>query len=194
MASVLQDLKFAARLLARTPGFAAAVVLILALAIGANTAIFSVVSSALLRHIPWKTIRRLVLVDQTNQRLGVRGDVISAADFNDWKDRQQVFESMSAWRFLYFNISGRDEPERVQGFKVDASFFPLLGVEPALGRNFLPEETVPGNDAVAILTDGLWRRRFGADPGLLGRKITIEATSFTVVGVLPPDFWMFQVL
>jgi putative ABC transport system permease protein len=194
MPSVLKDLKFACRLLARNPGLTAAIVLILALAIGANTAIFSVVSSALLRHMPWKNVDRMVLVDEANQSLGVRGDAISMADFKDWKDRQQVFESMTAWRFLYFNISGRDQPERVQGFKVDATFFPLLGVEPALGRNFIPEEMKPGSDAVAILTDGLWRRRFGGDPGLVGQKITIEASSFTVVGILPPSFWIFQVL
>src|SRR5262249_14944066 len=151
MASIFQDFKFTCRLLARSPGLTAAVVLILALAIGANIAIFSVVSSALLRRMPWKTADRLVLVDQTNPRLAARGDVISMADFIDWKDRQQVFESTSAWRFLYFNISGHDQPERVQGLKVDANFFQLLGVQPALGRNFLPEETEPGRNTVAIL-------------------------------------------
>src|SRR5262249_15540350 len=148
----------------------AAVVLILALSIGANTAIFSVTRAALLQHIPWKNIDRLVHIDQRNQRLGIQRDVVSAADLDEWRDNHQLCEALSGWRFLYFNISGRAQPARVQGFKVDAKFLPLIGIAPALGRNFTPEETLAGRDNVAILTNGLWRRRFGADPGIIGQS------------------------
>jgi ABC-type antimicrobial peptide transport system permease subunit len=113
----------------------------------------------------------------------------------DWKDQTRVFEQIAAWRFLYFNLSGRDEPERVQAaLTASASFLPLLGAQVQLGRTFLPEEEQTGHDKVVVLSDAFWRRRFGEDPSLVGQKIDIEGEPHTVVGILAPSFQIFRVL
>lgn len=175
-------------MLRKNPGFAAVVTLTLALGIGANTAIFSVVNSVLLKPLPFKDPNRLVLIWETDTKNRAATSVICSLDFIDWKDQTRVFEQIAAWRFLYFNLSGRDEPERVQGLTVSASFLPLLGAQVQLGRTFLPEEEQIGHDKVVVLSDALWRRRFGEDPNLVGQRIDIEGEPHTVVGILAPTF------
>ena len=185
---------YGARMLRKNPGFAAVVTLTLALGIGANTAIFSVVNSVLLKPLPFKDPNRLVLIWETDTKNRVATSVICSLDFIDWKDQTRVFEQIAAWRFLYFNLSGRDEPERVQGLTVSASFLPLLGAQVQLGRTFLPEEEQIGHDKVVVLSHALWRRRFGEDPNLVGQRIDIEGEPHTVVGILAPTFQIFRVL
>jgi putative ABC transport system permease protein len=194
MGVLLRDLRYGARALRKRPGFTALVVSILALGIGANSALFSVISAALLHPVPWKDPERILNVWETRAKKGENNNLVSAVNFVDWRGRCQSFEQAAGWRFLYLNLTGRDEPERVQGLTVSPGYFPLLGVEAALGRTFLPEEEEPGRDKVVILSHGLWRRRFGSDPGVVGRQITVEGEPRTVVGVLPANFHIFRVL
>src|SRR5215831_15951428 len=154
-----QDACHGTRMLRRNPGFAGAATLTLALGIGANTAIFSVVNSMLLKPLPFKDPKRLAIIWETSLKKRATISPVSSADFIDWKGQTRVFEQIAAWRFLYFNLSGRDQPERVQGLTVSASFLPLLGAQIQAGRIFLPEEEQIGYDKVAILSDALWRRR-----------------------------------
>jgi putative ABC transport system permease protein len=189
-----QDVCHGARMLRGNPGFAAMATLTLALGIGANTAIFSVVNSVLLKPLPFKEPKRLVIIWETSLKNRATTSPISSADFIDWKDQTRAFEQIAAWRFLYFNLSGRGEPERVQGLTVSASFLPLLGAQVQAGRIFLPEEEQIGYDKVAILSDALWRRRFAADPKVVGQKINIEGEPYTVVGILASTFQIFRVL
>ena len=191
---LLQNLRYGLRLAARNPGFTAVAVLTLGLGIGANTAMFSVVNAILLRPIPWENPDRLVLLREVNRKQG--GDFInpSTANYFDWREQNHVFERMAHFRFVYFNLSDNQrEPERVQGFRVSAEFFPLIGVKPAFGRAFAADDEQPGHDRVVLLSNGFWRRRYSADPAIVGRTITVEGESYTVAGVLP-DFTMFRVL
>jgi len=194
METLWQDLHYAIRMLRKRPGFTAAVVLVLALGIGANSAIFSVVDAVMLRSLPYKEPDRLVYVWETNLKLGQTRGIVSPANYLDWKDQNQCFEQTAGWRFLYFNLTGKDEPERVQGLIVSASFFPLLGINAARGRTFLPEEDQPGRNKVVVLSHRLWQRRFGGDLNLVGQQITVEGEPYTVVGILPADFKNFHVL
>ena len=189
-----RDARYGARMLRRNPSFVAVVTLTLALGIGANTAIFSVVNSVLLKPLPFIDPNRLVIIWENDTKNRATNSPVSLSDFVDWKDQTGAFEQIAAWRFLYFNLSGRDEPERVQGLTVSASFLPLLGAQVQLGRTFLPEEEQIGRDKVVVLSDPLWRRRFGEDPSLVGQKIDIEGEPHTVVGILAPSFHIFRVL
>ena len=194
MTALLQDLRYALRLLGRAPGFTAAVVAVLALGIGANSAMFSVLNGAILHAIPYFEPDRIVSVMESNPKLGLPLIQPSTANFFDWKDHNNSLELISPWRFVYSNVSGSGEPERVQGFRVSANFFPLLGTMPALGRSFLPEEEQAGRDRVVVLSQGFWKRRYAADPAVIGRAISIDGQSATVIGVLPAVFQMFRVL
>jgi putative ABC transport system permease protein len=189
-----QDARYGAWMLRRNPSYAAVIILTLALGIGANTAIFSVVNSILLKPLPFKDPNRLVIIWETDTKNRATNSPVSSSDFIDWKDQTRLFEEIAAWRFLYFNLTGRDEPERVQGLTASASFLPLLGAQVQLGRIFLPEEEQIGHDKVVVLSDALWRRRFGRDPSLVGQKIDIEGEPHTVVGILAPSFQIFHVL
>jgi putative ABC transport system permease protein len=189
-----RDTRYGARMLRKNPGYATAIILTLALGIGANTAIFSVVNSVLLKPLPFKDPNQLVIIWDTDTKNRATNSPVSLSDFIDWKNQTRVFEQIAAWRFLYFNLSGRDEPERVQGLTVSPSFLPLLGAQVQLGRTFLPEEDKVGDDKVVVLSDALWRRRFGGDPSLVGREIHIDGETRTVVGILAPSFQIFHVL
>jgi putative ABC transport system permease protein len=192
--SLMQDIRYGLRMLGKGPGFTSVAVLTLALGIGANTAIFSVVNAILLSELPFKDAHRLVAIREIDTKSRATISPISSADFMDWKEQTHVFEQIAAWRFLYFNLAGRDEPERVQGLTVSASFLPLLGAQAQLGRVFLSEEEQAGHDKVAVLSDALWRRRFGGDSNLVGQRIDIEGEAYLVVGVLSPTFRIFRVL
>ncbi|HUJ23783.1 MAG TPA: ABC transporter permease [Bryobacteraceae bacterium] len=194
MLSVLHDLRYAARTLAKAPGFTLAVVLILALGIGANSAIVSVISGALLHVVPYPDAGRIVSVLESNPKAGLPYIQPSTANFFDWKDHNDSLDLISPWRFYYFNLSGAGDAERVQGFRVSANFFPLLGATTVLGRVFASDEEQPGRDRVVILTHGLWQRRFAAAPNIIGRRINIDGEAATVIGVLPAEFRMFRVL
>jgi predicted permease len=172
-----QDLRFGMRMLRRNPGFTIVTVLTLALGIGATTAIFSVVNAVLLRPLPYRAPDRLVLVPN------VRG-----TDFLRWRDQSKAFESMAAFYFHTDDLTGSGEPERLAVLYVSANLFATLGVAPALGRDFTPEEDRDGGAPVVVLSDSLWRRRFGSDPQVIGRALTIGRQSVTVIGIMAPGF------
>ena len=182
------DLRYGVRMLWKNKGFTAVAVIALALGIGANSAIFSVVNTVLLRPLPYREPERLVMVWEDNSKIGYPHDTPAAANYIDWRDQNQVFEGMAATADVSFNLTGAGDPERFDGKRVSANFFKLLGVEPQLGRTFLPEEDVPGANKVVVLSHGLWQRRFGSDASLVGKSITLNGEGYTVVGVMPADF------
>ncbi len=188
MGTLWQDARFGLRMLVKNPGFTVVAVLALGLGIGANTAIFSVVNAVLLRPLPYKDSERLVMVWEDNTKRGFPRDTPAPANFIDWREQNKVFEGMAAIAEQSFNLTGAGEPERIDGRRVSASLFPLLGVEPQLGRAFLPEEDSPSGSRVVILSYGLWQRRFGSDVNITGKPLTLNGESYTVVGVMPPDF------
>jgi putative ABC transport system permease protein len=170
----------------KRPGFTAVAVLTLALGIGANTAIFSVVNGVLLRPLPYRTADRLVFLSEWSQQ--VPNMSVSYPNFLDWQAQTTSFDALAAFRSNGFVLTGAGEPERLTAREVTQQFFPALGVAPATGRNFLPEEDRTGGGKAVILSHGLWQRRFGGDPGVLGRGLMLNNESYTVVGVLPQTF------
>jgi putative ABC transport system permease protein len=191
---VSQDVRFAIRSLLKYKGFTLAVVIILALTIAANGAIFSVISAVLLRPLPYFEPDQLTQIWETDEQRGLNHAIVSPANYLDWKDRSQAFQALAAWRFWFFNLAGSDEPERVQGLAVSTNFFELLGVRPSLGRNFSRTEEEPGHEKVVILSHSLWKRRFGSNSRIIGSRIRMEGEPFEVIGIMPPDFKMIRVL
>lgn len=187
-------MRYGLRLLLRHPGFALCSVLTLALAIAVNGAVFSVLNGVLLRELPYPDGGRIVTVWQANPSRGLSRQLVSIPDYLDWRENGRAFETLAGWNFQYFNLSGSDEPERVQGLKVTAGFFSILGVNAAIGRTFLSSEERPGSDRVAVLSNRVWRQRFGGEPGVVGRTVLVEGLPYLVVGVLPADFRLFRVL
>ena len=179
-----QDIRFSFRQLARNSGFTAIALITLALGIGANTAIFSVVRGVLLRELPYVEPTRLIRVFSTSE--GYQKSV-SPADFNDWRNQTKTFSAMAASDVSTVNLTGSGAAERFTQARVSANMFQLLGVRPALGRAFAPGEDAESAPRVVILSDGLWRTRFGADPRLVGKQITLDGYATEVVGVAPPD-------
>jgi putative ABC transport system permease protein len=187
MGSLWQDVRFALRALARRPGFSFVAVATLALAIGANTAIFSLFNAMLLRPLPWKDPDRLVMA--WTQARGAPQRATSYPLFRDWREQAKTLADVAAFRGQTVSLVGDGEPEPLPGAFVSASFHPMLGTTMGLGRGFLPEETEPGTARpVVILSDGLWRRRFGGDPAILGRTLVLNGNPRTVIGVLGPDW------
>ncbi|HKS41075.1 MAG TPA: ABC transporter permease, partial [Blastocatellia bacterium] len=188
METLLQDLRYGFRMLAKKPGFTFVAVIALALGIGANSAIFSVVNSVLLRPLPFKSPDQLMIVWEDSAKYGFPKDTPAPANFIDWRDQNQVFGNLAAVASQTFNLTGTGEPEKIEGQRLSATFFPMLGVEPMLGRSFLPEEDQPGAGRVVIMTYGLWQRRFGSDPDIVGKPVTLDGQAYTVVGVMPKEF------
>ena len=179
-----QDLHYGIRMLMRAPAFTAIAVLALALGIGANSAIFSVVNTVLLRPLPYKNPDALMVLWEDATHMGFPDNTPSPANFIDWRDQNTVFEGMAAMAQRSFNLTGAGEPQRFDGRRVSANLFTLLGIEPVLGRSFLPEEDKPGS-RVVILSHGVWQRLFGGDKTMIGRPVTLDGESYTVVGVMP---------
>ena len=177
-------------MLLKSPGFTAVAVLTLALGIGANSAIFSVIDAVLLRPLPYEEPGRLVMVWGKLAGIGLPRDqnAVSPPEFADFQAMNQVFEHIAAFTNASFNLTVEGGPERVEGASVSASLFPLLGVQPVLGRSFRPEEDQPGRDNVVLLSHGAWQRRFGSDPTLIGKTLTLSGRVCSVIGILPPNF------
>ena len=180
------DIRYGIRALLKNPAFAAVAVIALAVAIGANTAIFSVVNTVLLRPLSYKDAAHIVIPALTNPAKNVDRGNVSYVDYLAWK-HDQVFEHAAFYREATFDVTGGDEPEQVQVASVSEDYFSVIGTEPSLGRSFLPEEQQRGSLFVAVLSHGLWQRRFGSDPGILERTIGLNGEIFRVVGVMPPD-------
>jgi putative ABC transport system permease protein len=187
MQTLIQDLRYGARMLLKKPGFALIAVITLALGVGANTAIFTVVDAALLRGLPYKSPGSLYHLWETRPQKEFAQREFSYPDYQDYQ-QNGVFEEIAAYRGGGGVLRGRGEPEPVSAPSASANFFSMLGVEPVLGRVFQPGEDKPGAGRVAVLTYGFWRRRFGGDAGIVGQSLTIGGASYTVVGVLPASF------
>jgi putative ABC transport system permease protein len=184
-----QDLHYAARTLRKSPGFTVVAALTLALGIGANTAIFSVVDAVILRPLPYPEPTRLVELWGNVKRAKVERRGASFPDYLDWRAQSHSIEAMAAFDSGTMTLTGIDEPERIHAEVVSQPYFDLLGMRPALGRTFLPEEDeVPQRNAVIILSHGLWKRRFGADPAIVGRTVQLDGRTWSIVGVMPPWF------
>ncbi len=187
---LLQDLRYGARMLRKNPGFTLVAVLTLALGIGANTAIFSAVYTVLVKTLPYPQGDRLAMVyeDVRLPNYQNRKNESSPGNFSDWARQNTVFANLAAYRNRSFNLTGDGEPMRVEGELVTSEFFTTLEISPALGRVFAPEEDRPGNSHVLIISDSLWRNRFGSSTQILGKKIRLDGDSYTIVGVMAPGF------
>jgi len=185
---MFQDLRFGARMLLKAPSFMSAAILSLAIGIGATSAIFSVVNGVALRPLPYREPERLVRLWQNKVIAGVTGIPVSEGNVNVWRKQAQSFETVAVFYSTASIITGEAEPEQIRGASVSHDLAPMLGYQPAIGRHFLPEENRPGAANVVILGHKLWQRRFGGDPAILGRSITLDHTNqFTVIGVMPPE-------
>ena len=185
---MLQEFRFALRNLIKTPGFTIVAVITVALAIAANTAVFSLVNALLIRPLPFKAPESLVLLFEKFSAQGLDQIPVSAPEYVDWEKQTQSYERIAAFNFANFNLTGGDIPERVQGAVVTPSIFPLLGVQPIKGRVFNDGEFGEGNDGVVVISERLWRRRFNSDPQLVGTQLSVNGRSFTVIGIMPTDF------
>ena len=188
MKDILQDVRYGLRTLLKSPGSTAIAILALTLGIGANTAIFSVVSAVLLRPLPYQDPEHLVAIWNNKLSKGIRQQRISALDFQDFIRQQQVFDQIGALRAKPAVLTGGEMPERVETVAVSPSLLEMLGLRPSLGRTFAAQEDEPGKNHVAIISNGLWRRRFGADSNILGKPLTLDGSSYTIIGVTTPDF------
>jgi putative ABC transport system permease protein len=191
MEALTQDARYAMRMLLKNPGFTLVATLALALGIGANTAIFSVVNAVMIRPLPYRDASRLVMVWENNRSRGKPQNVVSPANFLDWKEQSDAFEDMAAFYDTLFNLTGLDDPEEIPGQRVTLNLFGLLGAEPMLGRAFEPDDAQPSRQDSVILSYGLWQRRFGGDPNIIGKTIKLNAEIYTIIGVMPPDYQLF---
>jgi putative ABC transport system permease protein len=186
METLIQDLRYGARMLRKNSGFTLVAVITLALGIGANTAIFSVVNAVLLRAFPYRDADRLVVLWEKNQQN--EQNVISPANFFDWQEQNSVFEDMAAFTDTRNSLAGDNNPEEIPGQVATANLFSVLGADAMLGRTFSPEDSKPGQNNVLVISFGLWQRRFGGDPDVIGRKVIRNAEDYTIIGVMPADF------
>jgi putative ABC transport system permease protein len=189
--NTLQDIRYGFRMLIKRPGFTIIVVLTLALGIGANTAIFSAVDAVLLNPLPYKDPDRLVAVWETNRQLSPEmwdRNEVAVGNFRDWRSRNQVFDQLGSLFYADVNLTGVGEPERIKSCVVTTNFFQVLGMQPMIGRSFLPEEEKPGSPRVVILSSGLWERLFGSDPNLTNKSLTLNGNPVAVIGVMPQGF------
>ncbi|MDQ3995451.1 MAG: ABC transporter permease, partial [Gemmatimonadota bacterium] len=193
MASLLRDIRYGFRRLRKSPAFTAIVVLTLALGIGANTAIFSVVNAVLLRALPYREPDRLVTINHfyNNPELNFLEAPVSAVGFRDYRDKTKSFQAVAVETGWSANLTGDGDPERVPASRVSGDYFRVHGVAPALGRVFGRDEDEQGKNRVVVLSDGLWRRVYGGDRSAVGKSINLNGESYTVLGVMPPEFRAF---
>jgi putative ABC transport system permease protein len=188
MERLIQDLRYELRRLAKQPGFTTIAILTLAIGIGATTTIFSVVNSIILKPLPYREPDRLAMVWMDNSRINVKEDWHSYPNYLDYRNNNQTFEDIAIFNNRSFNLTGDSEPERIIGAHGSANLFTVLGVEPLRGRTFTVEEEDGGKDLVALISYGLWQRRFGGDPDILGKKIALNGVNREVIGVMPRGF------
>ena len=186
MDTLLQDVRYGIRMVAKSPGFAAIAILTLALGIGANTALFSVVNGVLLNPLPYRDSGRLVAIYAKSKEFN-HGS-ISYPNFLDWVRSQRSFSAIAAFRQENYNLIGMGDPERLKGDMVSAEFFPVLGVNPVAGRQLLPDDDRIGAQPVALISAGFWQRKFASAPDAVGKTITLDGASYTIVGIIPTDF------
>src|SRR6184192_3399080 len=191
MRNLVADFRYGLRILLRNPGFTLAAIVVLALGIGANSAIFSIVNAVLLRPLPYQDASRIMQiwhVPPTKSFPGMSFFSVSPANYLDWQSQNHSFEKIAAYGFESFNVGGGERPEAIRGAAVAPGFFSILRVQPVLGRTFSAEEDRPGQGHVVILGHTLWRDHFAADPGIVGRNVLLDGQTYTVIGVMPPKF------
>src|SRR5579872_3643884 len=188
METLVQDIRYGLRVLLKNPGFTAVAILTLALGIGANTAIFSIVNTVLLRPLPYRDPNGLVKIIFSNPGVGLHDVALSVPELDDLKSRAGVFDEVSAIWPVSVNLTGAKQPERLELMVVSPNYFSMLGSTPQIGRLFEPQDFALGFAEAAVISDGLWRRSYGADPKILGRNIRLDNDLYTIVGVLPPGF------
>ncbi len=188
MRTLLQDIRFGARLVRKSPGVSALVLVLMALGIGANTAVFGVVNSVLLRPLPFTKPEQLVRVTSDFEGQAASDLGLSAPELFDYRDRAGIFERISGLYPIHANLTGGDGPERVEALLVDVDYFMILGTDVQLGRSFRAEDYDPGIAEVAVISDGLWHRRFGGSPDVVGKTMMLDEDPITIIGVMPPDF------
>src|SRR5436305_13599229 len=193
MENILQDIRYSFRTLSKNPGFAAVAVLTLALGIGANTAIFSVVENVLLRPLPYPQPENLLQIWNASPPQAPRA-ALSPGDYADWRLQNASFPEMGRYAQISqgFNLTGEGDPQRVLGSYASAGLFPLLGIRLAAGHYFTPEEDRAGSSAVVILSHRIWQSRVGGDPRVIGRTVTLDSQRYTVTGILPADFRLLR--
>src|SRR3954470_8156498 len=183
---MLSDFRYALCQLAKSPGFAAVAILTLALGIGANTAIFSVTNAVLFRALPYKDPARIVAINKVSSEFGLGG--LTAGAFLDFREQSASFDQLAAYTENEFTLTGGGDAERIVAAEVSSALFPLLGVNPSLGRTFNPDEEKMGRDQVVVVSDAFWKRRTGGDPSFVGKTITLDDKVYTVVGIMPAGF------
>src|SRR5687768_7396128 len=189
METLLQDLRFGMRTLIKQPGFALVALITLALGIGANTAIFSVINAVLLNPFSFPDHERLMVVRQSMPKINMKDNMrFSGSELTDLRENTSTFEALESWEPVSRNLTGGEVPERVAAAKVTGGFFNMLGVAPQLGRAIKPEDEGPKGERVLLITHGLWQRRFGGDAGVLGKKVSLDDEPYTIIGVMPPSF------
>ena len=191
MRNLFSDLKLGFRILLRNPGFTITAIVLLALGIGANTAIFSVVNAVLLRPLPYEDSSRIMQIWHVPPAKSFQGMTlfsVSPANYLDWRSMNHSFEDMAAFGGARFNVGGKERPESIEAAPVAPGFFSILRVQPVLGRGFTPDDDRPGQGHVVVLGNALWRERYGADPAVIGQKIVLDGEPYTVLGVMPPNF------
>ena len=188
MSTLLQDLKYGLRMLAKSPGVTAVAVLALALGIGANTSIFSVVNALLLHPFPFDRLDRLVAVWETAPKQNEDHIALAPADFRDWREQSHSFQELAAGHGWEVNLTGTGAAERVDGYSVTPNFFPLLGMQAQLGRALSAQDFEPGRTSVVVVSYGFWQQRLGGNPGVIGSRVRLNSQEFTIIGVMPADF------
>lgn len=188
MKGLFRDVRYASRFLLRQKGFTAVVIITFALGIGATSTVFTILNALLIRPLPYRDPDRIAIVWESWAQKGLNQIPVLNPDFLYWRENAAAFEVLAAFQNKDFNLTGRDDPERVSGARVSDGFFRTLGVGPSLGRSFQPEDDRTGNDRVVIISHRLWQRRFGSDPEILDTQITLNDESFTIIGVMPRDF------
>ena len=187
LSTLVRDFAYGARLLIARPAFTAIAVITLALGIGANTAIFSIVNVLFLKPLPFPQAERLVMTWETDARDPEDVSIVSAPNWTDWQRQSTSFADMAIWENLRFNLSGDAEPEQVFGMRASSGLFPMLGLLPQLGRTFTPAEDAPGHDVV-VIGDALWRQRYGGAPDVIGKVTRVNGKPHEIIGVMPPAF------
>src|SRR5262245_42540666 len=190
METLFQDLRFGVRLLLRNRGLTLIALVALTLGIGANSAIFSVVNAVLLKPLSYPDADRLMRVSEKSPQFDAMS--VSYMNYADWRDKNSSFEKMAIYQNVGYNLSTPEGADRVFGRRVSANFFSILGISPAIGRDFQPEEDRAGASPAVIVSHGLWQRRFGADPNLVGKTIILNDISYTVAGILPASFRFYS--
>src|SRR5580658_5771647 len=186
MITLTQDLKFALRMLAKSPAFTAVAVLTLALAIGANTAFFSIVNGVLLNPLPYPQPDQLITLHESKPNFNTGS--ISYPNFLDWQKDNHSLSAMAVSRSYSFSLTNLGDAEQIQGQFVTSDFFPILGVKPVAGRSFLPSDDQIGAAPVALVSAGFWKRKLGGEPGVIGSSLTLDGKMFMIVGVIPAEF------